>query len=234
MKIGIMTICTGKYDKFFQKLYDSCENNFLRNHEKVYYVFSDGDIPNKPNIFRINQSKLGWPYDTMMRFHMFNSIKDELLKNDYIFFFNANMLVMNEISDSVIPGVDNDYLMGVSHPSFYNIPVDFTTYDRNNKCSCFIPYGQGKNYYQGCFNGGRSIEFMEMCDVLSKNIDIDLKNGIIPLWHDESQINWYYKDRNPLTLNPGFAYPEMWQLPFDRHILQLDKEHYGGHNFLRS
>jgi hypothetical protein len=234
MKIGILTICTGKYTMFFDNLYQSCENHFLKEHDKTYYAFTDGDIPYYNNVVKINQPKLGWPYDTMMRFHMFNTIRDLLLENDYVFFFNANMMVVTDITDIVIPLVDNDYLMGVLHPSFYNLPINYATYDRNNQSSFYIPYNEGKHYYQGCFNGGRTIEFLEMCNILSNRIDIDLKNNIIPLWHDESALNWYYKDKNPLTLSSSYAYPEMWNLPMDMYIAQIDKDNYGGHKFLRN
>ena len=76
MKIGILTICTGKYTIFFDSLYESLEKHFLKGYEKTYYVFTDGEIREEDNVVRIEQTKLGWPYDTMMRFNMFNGISN--------------------------------------------------------------------------------------------------------------------------------------------------------------
>lgn len=234
MKIGILTICTGKYDVFFETLYKSLEENFLPDHDKTYYVFSDGDIPSYDNVIKLNQNKLGWPYDTMMRFHMFNAIKEELLKNDYVYFFNANMKAIRPIGDEVIPSEENDYLVGGHHPGFFGKSNNEFPYDRNEKCSCYIPYDEGKFYVQGCFNGGRSKDFLEMSEVLAKNIDKDLANKIIPLWHDESQINWYYKDKNPLVVSSKYIHPESYPHSGDEYMLQLDKNKFGGHQKLRS
>ena len=91
----------------------------------------------------------------------------------------------------------------------------------------------GKIYYQGCFNGGRSIEFMKMSNILANNIDKDLNNDIIPLWHDESQLNWYYKDLAPLTLPCNYIWPESWDSPIERIMIQRDKQAHGGHDYLR-
>lgn len=234
MKIGILTICLGKYNIFFDDLYYSFEKKFLPAHGKTYYVFSDSEIKEYDNVKKIYQEKRGWPYDTMMRFHMFNKMKEELLKNDYLFFFNVNMLAVKEIGDEVLPGKENDFLMGVNHPGFYHRPnIDFP-YERNPKSECYIPMDEGKFYYQGCFNGGKSDVFLEMSQKLEEKTDLDLKNGIIPLFHDESMLNWYYKDKNPLLMPPSHAYPEMWNLPFKKIMVQRDKQNYGGHDYLRS
>lgn len=43
MKIGILYICTGKYEKFFDEFFSSFEEKFLTNHEKYYFVFTDSN-----------------------------------------------------------------------------------------------------------------------------------------------------------------------------------------------
>jgi len=235
MKIGILTICTGKYEIFFETLYKSLEKNFLTDYEKTYYVFSDGTIPPYDNVVRIQQEKLGWPYDTMMRFHMFNSISKQLKNEDYLFFFNANMKALNPIGKEIIPHEDNNWLMGVHHPGFFGKGNLVFPYDRNTKSSCYIPKGEGSVYVQGCFNGGRTKEWLEMSKLLAVNIDIDTQNNIIPLWHDESEINWYYKDKNPLVLPYSYIYPEVWGGDMSNmKMIQLDKNKHGTHKNLRS
>jgi len=231
MVINITTICTGKYTVFFDILYKSCEKYFLPKYKKVYHVFTDGEVRKEENVNVIYQEKLGWPYDTMMRFNMFNSLK--LDSNDFMYFLNANMEVVSEIGEEVIPHESNDYLMGVQHPGYYNVSNQFFPYERNLLSRFYIPAG-GKFYFQGCFNGGRVKEFLNMSKELSAMIYSDLSIGHIPLWHDESALNWYYIFRNPLVLNPSYAYPENWNIPFSKKIVQLDKTKFGGHEALRS
>ncbi len=69
----------------------------------------------------------------------------------------------------------------------------------------------------------------------------DLRNNIIPLWHDESQLNWYYKDLAPLTLPCNYVWPDHWGTPesrwtgtpIERIMIQRDKQAHGGHDYLR-
>lgn len=236
MNIGILTICTGKYDIFFEELYNSLEKNFLVNHDKKYYVFSDGSIPEHYNVIKINQKKLGWPYDTMMRFHMFNSISDKLNNEDYLFFFNANMKAINKIGDEIIPKKENNWLMGAHHPGFLGKKNTTFPYERNINSKFYIPKGRGKYYIQGCFNGGRTKEWLKMSKLLADNIDIDIKNDIIPIWHDESAINWFYNDKKPLIMPHTYIYPEKFNNDNNLNIkmIQLDKNKYGTHKYLRN
>lgn len=239
MNIGILIICTGKYSIFFESLYKSCEEFFLPEHQKNYYVFTDDEnIVSRDNIIKINQDTLGWPFDTLKRFSIFNSIKSTLLKEDYLFFLNANMLCINKVGDDILPGEENSYLMAVQHPGFYNQPNFRFTYERNENSNFYIPYEKGTFYFQGCFIGGRSIEFMDMSEKLDKLIDDDVSKGIIPVWWDESALNWYYLDKNPLVVDQHYAYPEnhKYDISLKREkaiILNRDKSKFGGHNFLR-
>jgi hypothetical protein len=232
-EINILTICTGKYISFFEGFYNSCEKYFLPNYKKNYFVFTDGDLIQKENVNKIQQNKLGWPFDTMMRFKMFNQIKDQL-KGEYTYFFNVNMMFVDFINDEVIPKADNDFLMGVNHPGFFDKSTSDFPYERNPNSNFSISYGDGIRYYQGCFNGGKTEYFMEMSSILEKKIDEDVNGGIIPIWHDESALNWYYSTKNPLVVSPSYAYPESWHVSMDKKILQLDKSKHGGHTFLRS
>lgn len=233
MRIDILTICTGKYTMFFDGLYESSERHFLPGHEKRYFVFTDGHIQPRENVVRIEQEKLGWPFDTMMRFKMFNGAK-ELIDGDYVFFLNANMLFVDTVGDEVLPGPENDHLMGVVHPGYHDKQESHYPYERRPQSSVFIPYGQGETYYQGCFNGGRTAEFMRMSEILESGIDSDLSKSIVPLWHDESALNWYYSLKKPLGVNPSYAYPESSAMPMEKRIVQLDKSKLGGHEFLRN
>lgn len=232
-KINIFTICTGKYIAYFDQFYKSCQDKFLSDYEKKYFVFTDGELPQYDNVVKVQQNKLGWPFDTMMRFKMFNSV-EHLLDGDYVYFFNVNMQFLENISDEVIPGEENDWLMGVNHPGYYNKNCLGFPYERNAISNFYIPFGNGKNYFQGCFNGGRTSEFMMMSKKLEQLIDDDLSKKIIPVWHDESALNWYYISKNPLMIDSSYAFPESSNLPFEKKIIQLDKNKLGGHAYLRN
>jgi hypothetical protein len=251
MKIALVTIATGKYNIFVPDLVRTAEDNFLPGLEKHYFIFSDTctakDLDSN-NISIIPQEKLGWPFDTMMRFHMFLSIKEELEKFDYVFFLNANLIFSKEIRREDLKLHEGHQLLGVQHPGFYLTNRSKFPYERNPDVSCNIPPNEGDFYFQGCFNGGRSSEWIEMCHTLSGMIELDLSKNLIPIWHDESYLNWYFKEKGAKVLPPSYGIPEQiidgdfnwWDSGYknlqlvEHYIIQRDKRKYGGSDFLRS
>jgi hypothetical protein len=252
MRIAVTTIATGKYDIFIDGLVESCDKYFLPGLEKKYFVFTDSvNIGSPKNVIRVEQKKLGWPFDTIMRFHMFNSIKKQLEEFDYIFFMNANMKVVSTVGSSILETPRGCGLIVTLHPGFYLKDKKSYPLERNPMSSFYFPKGKEKNYFQGCFNGGKSNEFLKMSEELSRLIDSDLGENIMPIWHDESALNWYMMGKNPKILDPTFAYPdslagdpvkdlylkglyyEIIKKFGDPKIIQLDKDDFGGKKKLR-
>lgn len=235
MKVGILYICTGKYIRFFRDFFQSSEEFFLPSCEKNYFVFTDGydDLFTHDRVMRVQQNQLGWPYDTLKRFHMFCNIEELLAVMDYLFFFNANMLILKRVGEEILPCKGNDWFVGVNHPGYCSVGNDKFPYERNKKSSAYIATGHGKWYFQGCLFGGRTKEFMEMAKQLALNIDQDEKKNIMAKWHDESHLNNYFLNKKTKLLDPGYAYPESLSLPFEKVIVQIDKNKCGGHDYLR-
>ena len=238
MKIGILYICTGKYSIFWKDFYLSMEKNFLKNSEKYYFVFTDNskiDFEEEdPKIHRIYQEDLGWPNNTLMRFHIFLKQEKELKNMDYLFFFNANLLVEKEITENEFLPI-NEKLLATIHPGFYNKKRELFTYENNKKSTAFIHKNQGEYYFAGGLNGGKTEAFIEAMKSIRDNVDTDNKNNIIAKWHDESHWNKYLINRkNIKILPPSYLYPEGWSLPFSSIILIRDKNKYGGHFNLRN
>lgn len=243
LKIAILYICTGKYTIFWKDFYKSCEKYFLKKHAKTYFIFTDADhldYESKKSVKKIYQKKLGWPFDTLMRFDMFLSQKEALQNYDYLFFLNANMLLQKEIKEDILPDkYAHGGIMVTQHPGYYNKPNTEFPYDRNPKSTAYIPMGEGNVLCAGGFNGGGPAEYLSMCEELSQNIHKDLDNNIIALWHDESHLNKYILNKKYRILPCNYCYPEDWNIPEykkDIKILLRDKakKKYGGHQYLRA
>ena len=100
-QIAILYICTGRYVAFWEDFYKSFEKYFLKKSKVEYFIFTDSlqiTEEENNNIHRIYQENLGWPGNTLFRFRIFNSIKEELAPFDFVCFFNANMVCMQEIT----------------------------------------------------------------------------------------------------------------------------------------
>ncbi len=235
MKIGILYICTGKYDVFWQGFYESAEKYLLPKSEKHYFVFTDSEqIQSTGNIHKIYQQQLGWPKDTLMRFHLFLNIEQDLQQMDYLFFFNANYTFIKPISESeLLPTQVDHFLTGQIHPVAYHKKRKDFDYESNPASTAFISDNTGTYYFAGGLIGGQSTAFLRMCHQLKNNIDKDFENDIVAKWHDESHINKYFVEIEPKKLHPGYCYPQDWYLPFEKKTWLLNKSKLGGHAYLR-
>jgi histo-blood group ABO system transferase len=225
MKIGLLTIATNKYTDFVNTLYESADRHFCNDHEVTYFLFTNKTdfVPqSKRNceVFHIEHES--WPMITLKRYHTFCRYKQELLKMDYVYYCDADMLFVNDVSDEII-----GEKVVTLHPGFFNKPRNQFTYDTNYKSKAFISPMKGNRYYAGGFNGGRTEQFLNMSAHIMNNIDEDLKQGIVARWHDESHLNHYYNiiTRPTIELSPSYCYPESWKLPMPKILLALDKNH---------
>ena len=240
MKVAILYICTGKYSIFWAQFYKSCEQYFLSSHRKTYFVFSDTKNNHTPqNVKIIHQRKMGWPNDTLMRFHLFDSIRSNLKDFDYVFFCNANLIFKKPVNDEIFFNENKHAeLIVVKHPFFYWVkdPINFP-YERRKRSMARMKKKEGQMYVFGAFNGGSSNAYLKLIKELKNRIDIDLKKNIVALWHDESHLNKYIFEtqENIKILDCNYAFPEDHDLPQkdDVYIEVLDKAKLGGHDFLR-
>lgn len=230
IRVAILYICTGKYDVFWKEFFESYEEYFLPDTLKEYFVFTDAEKLYREDdcdrIHRIYQQRLGWPDDTLMRYHMFETILDRLALFDYIFFMNANCKCVTRIKEEEFLPVAKDIVV-VQHPGAYQMKPRQFTYDRNPRSTAYIKRGQGQYYICGGINGGKADAYMELIKKLKRNIDIDKENNVVARWHDESHINRYILDHdNWMMLSPSYCYAEGWNLPFETKILVRDKSKY--------
>lgn len=216
--IGICVMATGRYDSFIEPLVESSRKNFCVDHNVTFFVFTDGTIPNAPDIIRIEQSRLGWPYDTMLRPEIYFKNRDKLQSMDYLFSMDADMRITGRVGNRILSD-----LVGTQHPGFY-----FTrgTYETNPNSVAYVKNSEGKFYFAGGFWGGSAKKFLQACKQISRNIRVDMNNGIMPLWHDESHLNRYFIDHPPTkVLTPSYCYWEGKVLPFKQRIVALNKDH---------
>ena len=223
MKVGLLVIATGKYNQFIPPLLKTAKEYFLKNHQVTYYVFTDDkEILAQPseNMVSLYKEHKPWPFPSLSRYEEFYKHKDILSKEDYLFYCDADMLFVSDIAEEIL----SDRVVTI-HPGFCG--GRGTPECRPTSTACISPQEE-LVYYAGGFNGGSSEEFLKMSKIISRNIDIDMKNGVMALWFDESHMNRYFIDNLPTKiLSPSYCYPESCHdhLPFKRRLLALDKNH---------
>lgn len=216
--VGLLIMATGKYIRFVDPLIKSAEKHFCANHNVTYFVFTDGTMPPADNVVCFHQARLGWPYDTMMRYHAYAAHADELAKQDYLFACDADMLFVNTVGDEIL-----GERVATIHPGYYQ---SRGTYETNPISTAYIPGNQGTHYFAGGFYGASSKEFIKILNTNIANIDKDMQKGYVAVWHDESHWNRYCIDHPPtVILTPSYCFPEGWPIPFKPRLIALNKNH---------
>ena len=219
MKIGMLVISTGKYDVFVEPLLQSAREYFLKNHEVTFFLFTDSEKwKETSDVITTYVKHEPFPAPTLKRYQIFDNNKQLLKDQDYLFYCDADMLFVSEVGDEIL----SDRVATV-HPGFLGRRG---TPETRKESLAYVGPDEKLMYFAGGFNGGTSSEFLKMSKKLSDNIKTDLSKGIIAIWHDESHMNRYFVDNPPTkVLNPSYCYPENWNLPFDKKLLALDKNH---------
>lgn len=231
MKVAICFIGTGKYLNFLPKYYENIHEYFLPKSEKTFLVFTDGegDFPEDVKVYK--QKHLEWPYITLTRFGIIQKAKEEIEKNDWFVFIDADALVVDSIIEEDF--FDNTKsFFGVHHPCHFlqmsphnEYPGAFETNPLS--LSHITQTDDLSIYYQGCLWGGKVPDVLKMIEELDYRVNKDLENDIIAIWHDESHINKFFIEHkeNVNSLGAEYAYPEVFSdhCKFDPKIVHLAK-----------
>lgn len=228
MTVGILYICTNKYTVAWKDFYLTGEKYLFPSVTKKYFVFSDMSevygAENNPDIVAIAVEHREWPYNTLLRFEIFDQHKALFEGCDYLLFYNANTVFTAEIQpEEILPTAEENYLVALSNQDVLFMKPDEYAYERNPLSTACIPYGQGKDYYRGGFNGGRTPEFLQLIKTCKEQTEIDLKNNLIALWHDESHLNKYLLDRPVKTLTSVYGKAGEWRKPKNAKVVFIDK-----------
>lgn len=219
--VGLCVVATGKYDVYAQGMIESARKYFCKGHKVTFFVFTDGcAVKDAPDVVKVRQKRLGWPYDTMMRFSVYLAHKDVFDSMDYIFATDADMLFVDYTEDIIFSD-----RVGTLHPGY--VGTKGTYENQNKKSTAYIAPHEGNYYFAGGFYGGEKEEFIKLLQTVVKNIDKDLQNNFIAIWHDESHLNRYFIDNPPTQiLSPSYCYVAYPQTKKYKKILQaLDKNH---------
>lgn len=228
--VAILYLCTGDYVYFWKDFFTSFDEKFLPNTEKYYYVWTDSEhifAEDNSRVHKIYKDCLGFPDETLMRYHTFSTVSDELKQYDYIFFINSNCICIETITEEeFLP--DEHELLVVKHAMYSDSPIKSVPYERDCKSTAYVPLNEGKMYVLGAINGGSASTYLSMIETLKENIDIDLQNNFVAVWHDESHLNWYVNTDTIKckVLEPEYGYFEDYCKLFpelEKKILILDK-----------
>ena len=239
MKVAITFIGTNKYLDFLPQYYENIEKYFLPNTEKVILAFTDGELNDVPRNLKVyKQEHLDWPYITLKRFEIINKAREEILKNDWFVFIDADAFVVGKVTEEEFlerccgHTTDEVPLFGVHHPCHRaGMPPHKTktgAYETDEKSEAYFDVSKELPpiYWQGCFWGGKVPPVLSMIDEIEGRVNRDLENDIVALWHDETHINKYFFERefDVHTFGIEYAYPQLFQM--EEYWMEVLEEEY--------
>jgi hypothetical protein len=218
VKIALVTACIGtKYLENAKALISSAEFYFLR--DTTIFIFTDLDpVFSATNI---HTCPVPSPLSALFRYHYLWSIRERLEHYDLIYWIDADCEIMKPVTTEIIP--DYAPLVAAAHPWY---DMSRGPFEENPASTAYVGGDNYFPYLQGCFQGGERKAFLDMCEVLKNNIEVDLSKRIIARWYDESHLNRYSLDHPFKILHPGYAYPDKtMDIPYPRVI-----NHFNGHD----
>jgi|GEM_PF-1213696 len=209
-------MATGRYTQFIEPLLRSARQFFCKNSAVTFFVFTDGYIDAAEDLVVTYQSRMGWPFDSMKRFHVYLDHFDLFENMDYLFAIDADMRFVGDIGEEILSDT-----VGTEHFLFRHARGPFESHPQS-AATILSPFAK---YYAGAFYGGKREQFLKMMQTLTAQVDKDLEKGIVAVWHDESHLNRYFFDHPPtLELPMNYCYPEAWGWDDTKKIVDVAKD----------
>lgn len=268
-KVALLFISLNdSYWPYLKQVMEDCKINFLPQHKVDYFVWSDMPEKDSPeytnlkntgwwtkeqlkatvdslradtNVQVMPTEAIEWPAPTLMRYHLFLQKEEELKGYDYVFYLDADMRVVDKISDEIL----SEGLLAAEHPMYSLRKEYIPPYEPNPESTAYIPRPgkvvdeNGKKrfrpfYYAGGFQGGKSKDFIKAMKVMRDKIDTDFNKNYVAIWNDESHWNRYlFEYKGPLVvLPPSYVYPDslikeyyepIWGRSYEPKIITLTK-----------
>lgn len=199
---ALIIIATGGYIKYVDPLIDSARNFFV-SHDVVLFSDTQQSVRGVEN--QIFCEYLGYPQQTLMRYHSITSQQNLLSGYKSLFYVDSDMLFVSPIKeDEIQPDVKG--IVATLHPGYTDL---IGTPERRPESKAYIPPTAESQYFCGGFIGGTTEAFLSMSQQIAAAVDEDTKNGIKAIWNDESHSNRFLYDNPPSKiLDPSFCYPE--------------------------
>lgn len=228
MNISLCIVATNRYKEYLYPLLKSVEKYFLVDHNVTCHLFIDAKEWQHEKEFEEITIETHWipswkfPEASLFRYSAMYSLPRSSY-GDYMFYIDCDSLFVSHVGDEVLAPI-----VATLHPGYFN---GGGAWGNNSKSVSYTQPDKRKKYWCGGFSGGSSDHFYAMCRLFKGQIETDLKNNVMPEWHDETIFNkWLSETGGFLSLTPEYMMPEpiekrvAWGINhFQPKILALEK-----------
>lgn len=198
---------------------------------------------------------LKWPMATLLRYKLMRQFGKDL-ECEILMHLDADMLFHENFNFAHLIESASNNLVFIEHPGFWRPksvlqlsfymqnPMQFLkdlrrkvafgglgNWERNPLSTAHTNRKARKKYVCGGIWLGPREKILGMCETLQNNIEKDLENSYIAVWHDESHLNYWSSYNNCILLDPSYCYVDSYnQLKTLTCLIEaVDK----GKNFIR-
>lgn len=228
---------------------------FTDRSEDTKSFGSDSEISDSVEITSVEIGNLLWPQASMERYELMRSRSADDTST-WKFWIDADMLFGENFETHWSALLDNSKLKFVQHPGFYRkFPIfelllmylrqpglfasDAANYFKNGALgtwenraahASFVPRANRQNYVAGGFWGGGVEDFNKLLADITRISEGEAKSGRIPIWHDESYLNWWFSffGANSILLDPRFCWTDtaIYLANFPQAIIAVSKKNH--------
>jgi len=227
-RVAVATMATGRYMEFVPDFWRSAGQFLLPQCTKHLFLFTDRKdalLASWGNVTFLGQEKLGWPFDSVMRFEMYLSLKEVLTQTyDYFYAIDSDALFVAPVGQEILGRRVASLSAWFHGRSMLTYPTD-----ANPASPFYVPSAMKRLYFAGGLFGGKVAEVMSMLGRICPQIRALLSQPVpyLPPWHDESILNHEFNVVAPpdVILGPEYLFPEP---PASNWLLMQQRVYYYG------
>jgi len=234
-QIGIVSIATNKYLDFYFELITSFQNSSPEFSRITFYLFTNRIYDAKKfasdntlsNIVIVEIPNLGWPDASLLRYKVFVENKG-VFSTDVLVYLDSDMLVLRNPVECF--ELASEVMTFVRHPGYYyEFSMRFLkhalkdpkkilsfsmslfkkggigSWDVEKISPAYVPRRKRNHYFCGAVWFASRPGFLDFCLALSERTNLGLEREYVPIWHDESYLNWFASKQKHNELSPLFC-----------------------------
>lgn len=191
----------------------------------------------------------GWPEATLLRYEVFAAYRDRLTQ-DVLMHLDADMLIVGDVGPELDPASWIGGIALVRHPGFrrpsatrsfvqyvrhprrlladilaWRAAGALGSWEQDARSRAFVPRKLRQIYVCGGTWMGLRDALVPLVSLLAERVRVDLDEGTIAIWHDESHLNWYASHYEHTLLDSGYCFALGWDQLADLEplIIAVDK-----------
>lgn len=217
-KTAVTCLATGAYTDFAPDWSRSISEHWP---EAQQFILSDGltDCFQDVDFIVLPWGHFRWPFSTNFR-------HSALLAYAKVF-AEFDLLIHVDVDAKFIgrPVLPLSGLFALQHPGYPQGRAEYAPFEDRRECLAYVPSDRRVSYFAGGFQGGDTVSFLQACLTIREWSLHDFRNGLVPIWHDESYWNRYCSESDEVVVLGSVEDENDLNVAGQDFLVFLEKDH---------